>query len=177
MSERGTALMTRASQQLEEVIEFFGRLDESDLGKPCPGGDEDAVRGVATHIAQGYHFFGRFLQTAGYVPGAPATGTRHKRGHQYRHGHGRALALKSLPAMVDKLRGAQAPIGLLADVTDEQLDSAPPEGSSRFSDGRLTLAQVINAVIAHQAAQLDMLKRAVPPSTLTTMRNEGHAHG
>ncbi|MDQ3927554.1 MAG: hypothetical protein M3328_00245, partial [Chloroflexota bacterium] len=37
----------------------------------------------------------------------------------------------------------------------------PPAGSSRFSDGIRTLEQVIDEVIAHQAAHLMMLKGAV----------------
>ena len=158
MSERGSLLMERADRQLSEMIEFFGTLEEADPRKPCP--DEsavdspgDTVAAVAAHTAQGYHHLGRFLQAAGYVPGLPATG----RDHSHDHGH----APEALPEMRDRLSDAKAPICLLADLTDEQLDSVPPAGSSRFSDGRRSLAQVIDAVIAHQAAHLLSLKRAV----------------
>ena len=148
------------------MIEFFGTLDEADLHKPCP--DEsaedsagDTVGAVAAHMAQGYHFLGKFLQADEYVPGSPPTGNRKGRGHRYRPGHGRTFSPAALPDVVNQLTGGKAPIGLLADLTDEQLDSVPPAGSSRFSDGRRTLEQVIDAVIAHQAAHLVTLKRAV----------------
>jgi hypothetical protein len=162
MSERGTRLMAKADRQLSEMIEFFVTLDEADLRKPCPEDSAgDTVGAVAAHMAQGYHFLGRFLQADGYVAGSPATGNRKGRGHRYRHGHGRTFAPAALPDVVDRLTGGKAPIGLLADLTDEQLDSVPPAGSSRFSDGSRTLEQVIDEVIAHQAAHLVTLKRAV----------------
>jgi hypothetical protein len=158
MSERGTRLMAKADGQLSGMIEFLGTLDEADLRRPCA--DEsaedsagDTVGAVAAHMAEGYHHLGRFLQAAGYVPGPPATGNNHG------HDHGRAP--EALPEMRDRLTGGRAPIGLLAELSNEQLDSLPPAGSSRFSDGRRTLEQVIDAVIAHQAAHLLTLKRAV----------------
>lgn len=158
MSERGTRLMAKADSQLSEMIEFFGTLDEADLRKPCP--DEsaedsagDTVGAVAAHMAKGYHHLGRFLQATGYVSGPPATGNN--------HGHDHEPAPEALSDIRDRLTGGKAPIGLLAYLTDEQLDSLPPAGSSRFSDGRRTLEQVIDAVIAHQAAHLVTLKRAV----------------
>jgi hypothetical protein len=158
MGERGTWLMVRADSQLSEMIEFFGTLDEANLRKPCA--DEsavdsagDTVGAVAAHMAEGYHHLGRFLQATGYVPGPPVTG------HNHGHDHGHAPA--ALPDIRDRMSGGKAPIGLLAYLTDEQLDTLPPAGSSRFSDGRRTLEEVIDAVIAHQAAHLVTLKRAV----------------
>ena len=166
MSERGTRLMAKADRQLSEMIEFFGTLDEADLDKPCPDegaedSDGDTIGAVAAHIAQGYHFLGKFLQTEGYVPGSPSTGNRKGRGHRYKPGRGRTFPPAALPDVVDRLTAGKAPIGLLADLTDEQLDSVPPAGSSRFSDGSRTLEQVIDEVIAHQAAHLVTRKRAV----------------
>src|SRR5918995_1696617 len=86
MSERGTRLMVIADSQLSEMIEFFGTLNEVDLHKPYP--DEstedragDTVGAVAAHMAQGYHFLGKFLQADGYVLGSPATGNRKGSGH------------------------------------------------------------------------------------------------
>ena len=166
MSERGIRLMAKADSQLSEMIEFFGTLNEVDLHKPYP--DEstedragDTVGAVAAHMAQGYHFLGKFLQADGYVPGSPVMGNRKGRGHRYRQGHGRTLPPAALPDVMDRLSAGKAPIGLLADLTDEQLDSVPAAGSSRFSDESRTLEQVIDHVIAHQAAHLVTLKRAV----------------
>jgi len=150
--------MRKASRQLDEMVEFFGTLDEADLRNPCPDDDTgdsagDTVGAVAAHMAQGYHFLGRFLQAEGYVSGPPSTGNK----HSHDHGH----APEALPDIRDRLTGGKAPIGLLADLTDEQLDSVPPAGSSRFSDGSRTLEQVVDAAIAHQAAHLVTLQRAV----------------
>jgi hypothetical protein len=158
MSERGRRLMTKAEGQLSELIEFFGTLEEADLRKPCveeDAGDSpgDTVAAVAAHTAEGYHHLGWFLQAAGYVPGLPATGNH--------HGHGHGQVPETLPEMRDRLIAGNVPIGVLADLADEQLDSVPPAGSSRFSDGRRTLHQVIDSVIAHQAAHLVALERAV----------------
>jgi ubiquinone/menaquinone biosynthesis C-methylase UbiE len=162
VNERGTELMRKASRQLDEIAEFFGTLNDADLRKPCPGDSGgDTVGAVAAHMAQGYHFLGKFLQAGGYVPGSAATGNRKGRGHCYRKGHGCTFAPAALPDVVDRLTGGKAPIGLLADLTDEQLDSVPPAGSSRFSNGSRTLEQVIDEVIAHQAAHLMRLKGAV----------------
>ena len=67
---------------------------------------------------------------------------------------------EALPDMRDRLAAGKALIGLLGDLTDEQLDSMPPAGSSRFSDGCRTLDQVIEAVITHQEAHLLTMQRA-----------------
>ena len=161
MSERGTELMTRMSRQLDEIDEFFGRLNDADLPKPCrdEGGDDPGrtVGAVAAHVAEGYHRLGQFLRSAGYVGQSPAGETSHSN----EHGHGRANSPEVTPDLLNRLIAGKAPIGLLADLTDEQLDSVPAAGSSRFSDGRKTLEQIIDQVIAHQAAHLAALQRAV----------------
>src|SRR5215213_10495973 len=141
--------MAKTDSQLSEMIEVFGTLNEADLHKPCPDespedSDGITVGAVAAHMAQGYHFLGKFLQADGYVPGSPATGNRKGCGHRYRPGHGRTFPSAALPDVVDRLAAGKAPIGLLADLTDEQLDSVPPAESSRFSDGSRTLKQVID---------------------------------
>ena len=175
MGDRGTRLMAKADGQLSETIEFFATLEEADLRKACTDeGAEDSsggtVAAVAAHTAEGYHQLGRFLRAAGYVPGLPETGSDRGRGHggrdrgqdrgqEHRHAHGHAP--DALPDMRGRLSEGKVPIGLLAELTDEQLDGLPPAGSSPFSDGRRTLDRVIEAAIAHQAAHLLALKRAV----------------
>jgi hypothetical protein len=162
MSARGTALMTKASRQLDEISEFLGTLDEADLGRPCPEEStvdaaaahrgSDTVGATAAHMADGYEHLGRLLKTAGYVPGSPTTA-----GY---HGHDPARTPEALPDLRARLVGGKARIALLADLTDEQLDSVPP-AAGLFSDGRRTLEQVIEAVIAHQAGHFATLRRAV----------------
>jgi hypothetical protein len=161
MSARGTDLMTKASRQLDEIAEFLGTLNEADLSRPCPDestGDAvahpggDTVGATAAHMADGYDHLGRLLQAAGHGPGSPTTTGHH------RHDHARVP--EALPDLRARLVGGKARIAPLADLTDEQLDSVPP-AAGLFSDGRRTLEQVIEAVIAHQAAHLETLKRAV----------------
>lgn len=151
MSERGGALTARASRQLDEMAEFLGALDAADLGRPCPDeSGESTVGAVAAHMAEGYHLLGRLLQTTGDAPGPAGAGNG--------HGHGRTSA--TLPEVMDRLSGARTPVGLIQGLTDEQLASVPP-AVNRFADGRRTLEQVIDEVIAHQAKRLARLRRAV----------------
>ena len=88
MSERGTRLMAKADSQLSEMIEFFGTLNEVDLHKPYPDESNedsagDTVGAVAAHMAQGYHFLGKFLQADRYVPGSLATATGRATGTRF----------------------------------------------------------------------------------------------
>ncbi|MDX5961938.1 hypothetical protein SIM91_01015 [Rhodococcus opacus] len=158
MSERGIELMTTASRQLDEMADVVASLSGPDLRKSCPDDSAgDTIGALAVHMAEGYHFLGRFLQAAGYGPGGRPPGNG--RGHA--HGHERAQPPAAASEVLDRVSAGKAPIGLLADLTDEQLASVPGTGSIRFSDGRRTLEQVIEAVIAHQATHLNMLRRAV----------------
>jgi hypothetical protein len=155
VTERGAELMTSASRQLGEIAEFVDTLDDADLRTPYPDDAGETVGEAAAHVAEGYHLLGRFLQAAGYAPGAPAGGDG--RGHVR---HGRAPAPTAVADVRERLSAGKAPIGLLAHLTDEQLDSVP-RPANRFADGRRTLEQAIREVIAHQAARLDGLRGAV----------------
>lgn len=160
MCARGEALMKKVIRQIGDIDEVFASLNEADLAKARPPGEESGKSGhaakgrtlgdAAAHIAEGYHFIVRFLRSAGYVPGAPAGGSIHGRGPS--------------PTPIElrkRLTEAKSEIGIIADLTDEQLDSVPPAKSSRFSDGRRTLEQVIEEAIAHQAEHLSDLRSAM----------------
>jgi hypothetical protein len=157
MGKRGGELLARIGRQLDEIAEFFGTLDEADLRKPCPdeGRDNpgDTVGAVAGHVADGYHRLGAFLRSAGYAGESPTGDTG--------HGHAQQRSPEATPDLLQRLIAGKAPISLLAELTDEQLDGVPAAGSSRFSDGRRTLEQIIDQVIAHQAAHLAAMRRAV----------------
>lgn len=117
--------MTTASRQLDEMADVVATLSEPDLRKPCPDDSAgDTLGALAAHMAEGYHFLGRFLQAAGYVPGGPPSGN----GHGHAHGHERAQPPAAASDVLARMTAGTAPIGLLADLTDEQLDSVPPEG-------------------------------------------------
>lgn len=156
MSERGTELMTKASWQLDETAELVGTLADADLRKPClddaPDNAGDTVCEVATHMADGYDRLGGLLQATCHAAEAPGAG------HNHRHESARTPAHVS--DVLSRLTAGTVPIGLLANLSDAQLDSVPA-AAGRFSDGRRTLEQVIDAVIAHQSTHLDVLKRAV----------------
>lgn len=160
MSERGTASMTKASRQLDEMAAFCGALDEEDLRKPCLKDDAGSTVGaVAAHMVEIPAYLGQFLWATGYVTGSPTTGDSHSHGPNHRHAGSEVLP--DLPDLMGRLSDGKSSISLLAGLTDEQLESVPPAGSGRFADGRRSLERVIDAIIAHQAALLVMLKRAV----------------
>jgi hypothetical protein len=143
--------MRKAGEQLDDLVEFFGELDEGDLRKPHPERRGKTVGDAAAHVAEGYHFMQGFLNKEGYLSGArDSTG----------HGHGQRLSIQ-LSDIRRRLNEARSPIASLAELRDDQLDSVPPAKSSRFSDGRRTLEQVIEAVIAHQTEHLRELESAV----------------
>jgi hypothetical protein len=63
--------------------------------------------------------------------------------------------------LLDLLSAGRDALSLLADLTDERVDSAPPNGSFRFCDGQRTLEQVVASLLNHQAHQIDAIKAAV----------------
>ena len=150
MSQRGTELLVKVTRQVDDIAEVFDRLGEADLARADPGRQGRTIGEAAGHIAEGYHFLVRFLASMGHVPGRPPGGSIHGRGPE--------LALASLRT---RLAEAKAEVGIIAGLTDEQLDSVPPPKSSRFSDGRRTLEQLIEEVILHQAQHLSDLTSAL----------------
>ena len=150
MSQRGTDLLDRVTRQIDDIAEVFDRLGEAELARADPEREGRTIGEAAGHIAEGYHFLVRFLTSAGHVPGSPPGGSIHGRGPE--------LALHSLRA---RLAEARAEVGIVANLTDQQLDSVPPPKSSRFSNGRRTLEQLIEEVIVHQAQHLSDLKSAL----------------
>ncbi len=66
-----------------------------------------------------------------------------------------------LQALLDRLAAGRSTLGLLAELTDEQLDSVPRAGSARFADGKRTLEQVVGGALKHQRRNVDALRAAV----------------
>jgi hypothetical protein len=71
----------------------------------------------------------------------------------------------NLDGLLQRLSTARDAFGVLAELTDEQLDSAPPAGSFRFCDGHRTLEQVVAGLLKHQTHQIDAMKAAVARGT------------
>lgn len=168
MSTRSTTLMTAASRQLDEAAEFLGALSAVDLHKPCRDdsgdGAGDAVGTAAAHLVDGYRRLGRFVQSLRSSPEPAATAAPTAAGYGRAHGHGHGHQHPGAPETVSDLLAAlvevKAPIGLLAELTDQELDGVSAEGN-RFADGKRTLEQAIDAMLAHQDAHLVALRRAL----------------
>lgn len=157
MSVRGTELMTKAGRQLEEISEFVESLHDEDLRRPCQdesGHGSGDVGAAIMHVVEGYQRLGQFLRSTGYVPGSPDTGRIHG------DGHGHAQRPETVAELRDRLMGGRVQLDLMRQLTDDQLDSVPAR-VNQFADGNRTLGQVIETVLAHQAADVVTLRRAV----------------
>lgn len=158
MSERGRELAANISRQLDEIGAFFSTLNEADLRRACT--PTIVVGEVAAQIAEGYHRLGHFLREASSDPTSPAD----NRSITHRHPgsiHGERPSVADLSSLVERLLSGKAAIALVADLTGPQLERVPAKGTTMFSNGRRSLAQVIEAAISHQSARLTLLKRAV----------------
>ncbi|MFG1967408.1 alpha/beta fold hydrolase [Nonomuraea sp. NPDC049028] len=164
MSERGKALMEAATRQLREAMDLFGRMTEADLRKPChdEGGDGagDTVGAAGRHLADGYGRLGGLVRGAADGPAAHQAG-QHDGSVTHGGGHDGAPGPANLADLLGDLTRANDQISRLGDLTDERLDSVLDPATSRFSDGRRTLEQVIGVALAHQAEHLSTLRRAV----------------
>jgi hypothetical protein len=151
MGERGAQLLDTADRQISELIELLSTADDAALKLPCPGrgklGD-GTVGATASHTADRYHRIAEFLAAPvdarrGHVPGDHGAEDLH------------------LDDLLERLSAASDALGLLAELSDEQLDAVPPAGEMRFCDGRRTLEQILDSLFKHQRHQLDAVKRAV----------------
>jgi hypothetical protein len=180
MSERGSQLLETADGQVSELIGLLSRRGEAALSLLCPGREklgDGTVAALALHTADNYLRIAGFLQATIQISAArPArhriprlfragahTPPRHPGGghdESTHDGHYRAENA-DLPALMDRLSTGRDKLSLLADMTDEQLDTAPPTGSFRFCDGQRTLEQVVASLLKHQGRQIDAMKAAL----------------
>jgi len=63
-------------------------------------------------------------------------------------------------AVLDQLTATRDTLGQIRRLTDQQLDSIPPNGSFRFCDGQRTLDRVLTSLLTHQRHQLDTLQHS-----------------
>ena len=52
-------------------------------------------------------------------------------------------------------------MGVLVELTDEQLDTAPPVSDMKFCDGQRTLEQIVTNLLNHQSHKLNAIKAAL----------------
>jgi hypothetical protein len=183
MSERGIRLLETADTQISELIGVFSTREEAILRRPCPGREklgDGTVAALALHTADSY------LRIAGFLQATSQTSRSHVEASQGRHPIQRLLLARDAPPghsesrhdegtpdadytaanvdlddLLDWLSAGRDGLKLLADLTDERLDTVPPAGSFRFCDGQRTLEQVVAGLFNHQGHQIDAIKAAV----------------
>jgi hypothetical protein len=182
MTERGKQLHTTTDQQIAELIDLISALDETALRRPCPGREklgDGTVGASARHTADNYQRIAGFVQTSVSRADGPAQHGGHRIPRFLRAiGHEPADHTEHNPsagqhdgeymadtidvgAVVEQLAASRAKLGQIAELTDPQLDTIPPDGSFRFCDGQRTLEQVLTSLLKHQAHQLEALRTAV----------------
>jgi hypothetical protein len=175
MSARGEQILQTAERQITELLALATESDGQLLRSPCPGREQlgdGTIGAVAQHIAGNYVRIAKFAQTGGAPYPADAVAERnahnppdsigHPR-HAARHGGGHPVVHTEPRALTAQLLVARDELGAIAQLTDRQLDSVPPEGSFRFSDGQRTLQQVLANLVKHQGRQLDAITAAIKP--------------
>jgi hypothetical protein len=184
MSERANQLFETADGQLRELIGILGARDGDALRLPCPGREkmgDGTVAACAAHTADRYQRIAEFLASAGEPAGpaaSPTTGghrlSRVLRARDHRprehaesvHEQGThegeyTAESVDLESLLERLRDARNALAVLAELTDEQLDTVPPADSFRFCDGQRTLEQVVASLVTHQSHQVDAVKDAL----------------
>jgi hypothetical protein len=183
MSERGIQLLDTADGQISELIGLLSAQGEAALSLPCPGREklgDGTVAALASHTAGNYLRIAGFLQATDQTPGAHAE-ARHgrqriprllpARGHAP-PGHAESGHNEGTPdveytakhvdfhGLLERLSAGRDALRLLADLTDEQLDTVPPTRSFRFCDGQRSLEQVVASLLNHQGHQIDAMEAA-----------------
>jgi hypothetical protein len=148
MSERGIELLETADGQIRDLIDLFSMSGDSALSLPCPGREKLGDGTVAACAWQTADSYGRI---AAFIGG---------RGEGRRHS-GYTVDNVELQDLLDRLAAERSALGLLADLTDEQLDTVPPVSQMKFCDGQRTLEQVATKLLNHQNHNVDALKAAI----------------
>jgi len=179
MSERGTQLLETAAGQITELIDVLSRRGQVGLSLLCPGREklgDGTVAALALHTADNYLRIARFLEATSQVPAAQldhhlssrmplAHGRTPPRGGGGVHSDGTqdgdyTAQRANLPDLLERLCAGRDALSLLADLSDDHFDAAPPIGSFRFCDGQRTLEEVVVRLLRHQAHQIEAITAA-----------------
>jgi hypothetical protein len=182
MSERAAQLHAIADAQITELTDLVATLDDAVLRRPCPGREklgDGTVAANARHAADNYQRIAAFVETGGQMSaehqqaehGAHRIpGFLRRLGHRPPdhggHGagpHGNQYTADSLDSteLARQLSVTRDALAQIATLTDEQLETIPPDDSFRFCDGQRTLEQVLTSLLKHQSHQLQALKAAL----------------
>jgi hypothetical protein len=176
MTVRAEKLHSKADAQIGRLIDLVSVMDDADLGRPCPGREklgDGSVGTLIAHTGDNYLRITTFVAAGGdsAAPASPPYPGRHLprlghllgglRRHRPRdHGHGDLPAAGGADVVELRRRLATARTDLvrIAELDDGRLDSIPPEGAFRFCDGKRNLGEVLTALLAHQAHQVEALE-------------------
>jgi hypothetical protein len=148
MAARAEALHSKATEQLDTLIEFVSGLDDADLRRPCPGREKLGDGTVGTLVA---HTATNYQRIAAFAVGAEV---------EARHGHLATAGGGEADELRDRLASARRDLSRIAELDDRQLDSIPPEGAFRFCDGNRSLEDVLTSLLTHQGHQVEALARS-----------------
>jgi hypothetical protein len=175
MSERAAQLFQMADRQLSELIDLLSTRDEAALSLPCPGREklgDGTVGELATHTADNYVRIAGFIAADATAPPGNSTHRsfrsiasrfgKHGRGEHgpWMHGSG-AAGTTDRAGVLDRLSSGREAMRVLAELTDEQLETVPRASDMKFCDGQRTLEQIVTNLLNHQSHQLDALKGAL----------------
>jgi hypothetical protein len=148
MSERAVKLLDAADAQIRGLIDLFSASGDAALRLPCPDREklgDGTVGACALHTAERYDRIAAFIDGRG----------------EGRHHTGPAPNNVELRDLLERLAAGRGALGVLTDVTDEQLDSVAPVSQMKFCDGQRALEQVVTKLLHHQSHNVDALKAAV----------------
>lgn len=174
MTERGTQLLQTADAQISELIELLSAQGQAVMRLPCRGREKlGAVAACASHTADNYLRIAAFLRNEDHAPPAQvAVGPgAHRiprllraRGHtgtHTRHSGPYGADSVDLHDLLERLADARDALSVLADLSDQQLDTVPPASEMKFVDGQRTLEQIVTNLLGHQSHQIDALRAAI----------------
>jgi hypothetical protein len=187
VSERVSQILIRVDLLNSELIDFVGNLTGPDLRTPCDDPECPTVGDVVAHLAEGSkQVLGWAAVTMKGQPAQPAgnSGTGHTHGPGADHDHGPGADHDHGPG-ADHDHGAaghsHAPgaghvhvdeaieimqtgwttsVKMLKNLTDEQLDSVPPNAQG-IADGNASLEQILGRMMDHQEQHLNYMKAAL----------------
>ena len=180
MSARGEQLHATATTdgQIAELISLLITADRSTLRRPCGGREklgDGTIAANAWHTAENYQRIAEFASPewpaehrpashrADPVPRIMPTVTHRPPDYGANpRSHGDRYAADDLEVktVLEQLATTRRSLRRIGELTDQQLDAVPPEGSFRFCDGQRTLEQVLASLLKHQRHQLDALHTA-----------------
>ena len=180
MREHGSELLETADRQINELIGLVSQVDGTTLRLPCPSREklgDGTVGALVSHVADSYLRIAAFLQATNqtsparpggdWVPSLDLADSHTPPRHAHSgdndgpHGGDYTAANPDLAGLLRRLSTGREALSLLADLTDDQLDTVPSAGSFRFCDGQRTLGDVISNLLKHQGHQIDAVNSAL----------------